>query len=233
MAQTANDGEQANASIAGMKSAPNLILIGPMGSGKSSIGRRLAQRLGLPFVDVDRKSSATGASIPLIFELKEKKASERRDVLARICAGHGQVIATGGARAAARQPRTDADARFVVHLSVTLDNQLRRLAQDRNRPLLQHPTGANACANSVSSAPRCMPPSPTLNDTASGVRQAVGVWKPCCNNWRAVRATPPRRAFRLPPRWIPHRGPDPIRRLDVELGRAATRSGSARPARSR
>ena len=63
-----------------MKSAPNLILVGPMGSGKSSIGRRLADRLGLSFVDADREiESATGAGIPLIFELEGEAGFRERE----------------------------------------------------------------------------------------------------------------------------------------------------------
>ena len=162
-----------------MKSAPNLILIGPMGSGKSSIGRRLAQRLGLPFVDVDREiEHATGASIPLIFELEgEEGFREReRDVLARVCAGHGQVIATGGGAVLLPANRELMPTRgFVVHLSVTLDNQLRRLGQDRNRPLLQHPDRRERLRQlGEQRAPLYAAVADLEYDTGrSGVRQAV------------------------------------------------------------
>lgn len=126
-----------------MKSAPNLILVGPMGSGKSSIGRRLADRLGLSFVDADREiESATGAGIPLIFELEgEAGFREReRETLLRLCRTGPQVIATGGgAVLRADNRRLLAESGFVVHLDVDLENQLRRLASDRTRPLLQRP----------------------------------------------------------------------------------------------
>ena len=126
-----------------MKSAPNLILVGPMGSGKSSIGRRLAERLGLPFVDADREiEQATGATIPLIFELEGESGFREREheVLAYLCAGSGRVIATGGGAVLHPQTRALLPAcGFVVHLAVDLDSQMRRLAHDRSRPLLQHP----------------------------------------------------------------------------------------------
>ncbi len=124
-----------------MKSAPNLVLIGPMGSGKSSIGRRLAERLALPFVDADREiERSTGAAIPLIFELEGEAGFRAREheTLARLCAGHGQVIATGGGAVLHADTRALLPARgFVLYLAVDLETQLRRLSNDRNRPLLQ------------------------------------------------------------------------------------------------
>lgn len=124
-----------------MKSAPNLVLVGPMGSGKSSIGRRLAERLGLPFVDADREiERATGATIPLIFEMEGEAGfrARERDTLLHLCAGEGQVIATGGGAVLHPDTRTLLPARsFVLYLAVDLDSQLRRLAHDRGRPLLQ------------------------------------------------------------------------------------------------
>ena len=126
-----------------MESASNLILVGPMGSGKSSIGRRLADRFGLPFIDADREiESATGAAIPLIFELEGEAGFREREheVLARLCRSSPAVIATGGgAVLRAENRRLLADHGFVVYLDVDLDCQLRRLANDRARPLLQRP----------------------------------------------------------------------------------------------
>ena len=125
-----------------MKSAPNLVLIGPMGSGKSSIGRRLADRLALPFVDADREiERCTGAAIPLIFELEGEAGFRAREheVLARLCEGQGQVIATGGGAVLHPDTRALLPRRsFVLYLAVDLESQLRRLSSDRSRPLLQH-----------------------------------------------------------------------------------------------
>ena len=124
-----------------MKSAPNLVLVGPMGSGKSSIGRRLAERLSLPFVDADREiEHRTGATIPLIFELEGETGFRAREheTLAHLCAGHGQVIASGGGAVLHPDTRALLPARsFVLYLAVDLETQLRRLANDRGRPLLQ------------------------------------------------------------------------------------------------
>lgn len=126
-----------------MKVAPNLILVGPMGSGKSSIGRRLARRLGLVFVDADTElERQTGATIPLIFELEGEAGFRQREraLLASLCEGRDQVIATGGG--AVLDPHTRrqlAAAGFVISLKIDIDRQLQRLARDRVRPLLQTP----------------------------------------------------------------------------------------------
>lgn len=124
-----------------MKVAPNLVLVGPMGSGKSSIGQRLARRLGLAFVDADEAlERQTGARIPLIFELEGEAGFRAREraLLAELCEGQGQVIATGGGAVldAATRARLG-EAGFVVHLTIDIDRQMQRLARDRTRPLLQ------------------------------------------------------------------------------------------------
>src|SRR6478609_5063573 len=76
-----------------------LVLVGMMGAGKSSIGRRLAQRLGVPFVDADTEIEiAAGMSIPDIFASHGEddfRAGEAR-VIARLLDGGAQVLATGG-----------------------------------------------------------------------------------------------------------------------------------------
>src|SRR3546814_20752953 len=82
-----------------MNPAPNLVLVGPMGSGKSSIGRRLAERFGLAFHDADREIEAqAGPSIATIFECAGEADFRARGqiVLAGLLAGEGTVIATGG-----------------------------------------------------------------------------------------------------------------------------------------
>lgn len=124
-----------------MKVAPNLILVGPMGAGKSSIGRRLARRLGLRFVDADTElERQTGATIPLIFELEGEAGFRQRErtLLAQLCAGQDLVIATGGGAVLdADTRRTLAATGFVIHLKIDIDRQLHRLSRDRQRPLLQ------------------------------------------------------------------------------------------------
>jgi|SRR5690606_39148975 len=123
-----------------MNPAPNLVLVGPMGSGKSSIGRRLAERFDLAFLDADREVEAqAGASISTIFECAGEADFRAREqiVLARLLAGEGAVVATGGG--AVTDPLTRDLLRqrgFVVHLHIDVPGQLERLARDRTRPLL-------------------------------------------------------------------------------------------------
>jgi shikimate kinase len=123
-----------------MNPAPNLVFIGPMGAGKTSIGKRVAARLGLRFVDVDQQlEETTGARIPLIFECEGEVGFRAREsaLIAMLCAQRGQLIATGGgAVLTPANRRALAGHGFVVHLDIDVDRQLRRLARDRSRPLL-------------------------------------------------------------------------------------------------
>ena len=82
-----------------MNPAPNLVLVGPMGAGKSSIGKRLAERLGLAFVDADRDVELrTGVAVGTIFECEGESGFRLREraALAELLAGRDQVVATGG-----------------------------------------------------------------------------------------------------------------------------------------
>lgn len=126
-----------------MNPSPNLVLVGPMGAGKTSIGRRLAERFGLPFVDADREIEAhTGASVSTIFDCEGEAGFRAREgaILAELLAGSGQVLATGGGAVLAPGNRQLLRERgFVVHLHADVEAQLARLARDRTRPLLQRP----------------------------------------------------------------------------------------------
>lgn len=126
-----------------MKHAPNVVMIGPMGAGKSCIGRRLAERFGLAFVDVDQAIvEHAGASIPTIFELSGEAVfrAHEREVLQRLLAGENQLISTGGGAVLDAGNRAQLRARgFVIHLHVGVASQLERLHRDRSRPLLQRP----------------------------------------------------------------------------------------------
>lgn len=118
----------------------NVVLVGPMGSGKSHVGRLLAARLDLDFADVDARIEAdAGMPIPAIFASEGEAGFRAREsrVLAETLAQSGQVVATGGGavldagnRAAIRT------AGWVVYLQVDPAEQLRRLAGDASRPLL-------------------------------------------------------------------------------------------------
>lgn len=119
----------------------NIYLVGPMGAGKTTVGRHLADLLGCPFVDSDHEIEArTGASIPWIFE-KEGEAGFRlreESVIDALTQKQGIVLATGGGAVGRAQNRHFLKERgIVVYLYTSVDMQLARTARDRNRPLLQ------------------------------------------------------------------------------------------------
>lgn len=124
-----------------MNPAPNLVLVGPMGSGKSSIGKRLAERFGLAFADADRDiETRTGTSVSTIFDCEGEVGFRTREraALAELLAGDGLLVATGGGAVLDPDNRRLLRARgFVVWLQVGVAEQLERLARDRTRPLLQ------------------------------------------------------------------------------------------------
>lgn len=123
-----------------MESARHLVLVGPMGAGKTSIGRGLARHFGMEFADSDHEVEArTGAAIPTIFECEGEAGfrSREREALASLLAGPAVVLATGGG--AVLDPgnrRLMAAHGFVVHLHADVDAQRERLERDRSRPLL-------------------------------------------------------------------------------------------------
>ncbi|HBO14497.1 MAG TPA: shikimate kinase AroK [Halieaceae bacterium] len=118
-----------------------VFLVGPMGAGKTTIGRQLARSLGLGFADSDTEIEArTGADIPWIFDVEGEAGFRDREeaVLAEMTTWDDTVLATGGGavlRPANRQVL--AERGFVIYLRTTLEEQLRRTRKDRNRPLLQ------------------------------------------------------------------------------------------------
>ncbi|NDK39134.1 shikimate kinase [Pseudoxanthomonas gei] len=124
-----------------MNPAPNLILVGPMGAGKTSIGRRLAERFGLEFTDVDQVVvERCGATINTIFEHVGEAGFREREkaALGQVLAETGKLVSTGGGAVLDRDNRLAMQRRgFVVYLRVGVDAQLKRLGRDRSRPLLQ------------------------------------------------------------------------------------------------
>ena len=128
--------ERVKAALAGR----SIVLVGMMGAGKSSIGRRLAQRLSLPFADADHAiESAAGMSIPEIFAQhgeEEFRKGERR-VIARLLGDGQTVIATGGGAFQASETRERVAAHAVsVWLKADTDVLLRRVRKRSNRPML-------------------------------------------------------------------------------------------------
>ncbi|CAN5287682.1 shikimate kinase [soil metagenome] len=123
-----------------MNPAPNLVLVGPMGAGKSSIGRRLAIRLGLDFVDLDRRlEQDAGVPVATIFALEGEAGFRRREsaLIADVLTGHGLLVSTGGGIVLDPVNRDLLHRRgFVVYLRLGVEEQLERLARDHTRPLL-------------------------------------------------------------------------------------------------
>ena len=119
----------------------NVYLVGLMGAGKTTIGRSLAKRLGLSFVDSDREIEArTGVSIPTVFEIEGEEGFRKREaqVIADLAQVRSQVVATGGGAVLRAENRACmASSGFVVYLDVPPFTLWERTRHDRNRPLLQ------------------------------------------------------------------------------------------------
>lgn len=126
-----------------MQDLPNLILIGPMGAGKSTIGRLLAAELSRDFHDSDHEIQARcGADIPWIFDVEGEAGFRLREeqVIDDLTVLTGVVIATGGGAVLKEDNRCRLRERgTVIYLFTTVEQQLKRVAKDRNRPLLQRP----------------------------------------------------------------------------------------------
>ena len=119
----------------------NIFLVGPMGVGKTSIGRKLAEEAGLTFIDSDHEIEArTGASIPLIFDIEGESGFRQREsaIIDELSQRDGIVLATGGGAVLDSQNRSHLRQRGkVVYLYADVDVLFERTARDRNRPLLQ------------------------------------------------------------------------------------------------
>jgi len=124
-----------------MEGASNIVLVGPMGAGKSVVGALLAHRLGLGFADVDAEvEAAAGATIAALFRREGEPAFRAREaaVLARCLAADGRVVATGGgAVLAAGNRRCMRERGLVAWLQAAPEVQLRRLEGCGDRPLLE------------------------------------------------------------------------------------------------
>lgn len=119
----------------------NIFLVGPMGAGKSTIGRELADRLHLDFFDSDQEiERRTGADIAWVFDLEGEEGFRLREesVIEDLTEKQGIVLATGGGSVISTQVRNRLSARgIVVYLETTIDKQVARTQRDRRRPLLQ------------------------------------------------------------------------------------------------
>lgn len=129
------------ADIVAALGARSIVLVGMMGAGKSTIGRRLAARLHLPFVDADSEiEAAAGMTIPEIFELHGEphfRDGEAR-VIARLLEGGPAVLATGGGAFMREETRQRIKHKAVsIWLKADTDVIMRRVRRRADRPLLQ------------------------------------------------------------------------------------------------
>ena len=120
----------------------NIFLVGPMGAGKSTIGRHLADELHLDFFDSDQEiERRTGADIAWIFDLEGEDGFRKREenVINDMTDKQGIVLATGGGSIVTKAVRNRLSARgIVVYLQTTIDKQVARTQRDKRRPLLQN-----------------------------------------------------------------------------------------------
>ena len=119
----------------------NIFLVGPMGAGKSTIGRHLADQLHLEFFDSDQEiERRTGADIAWVFDIEGEEGFRRREetVIADLTEKQGIVLATGGGSIISKDVRNKLSARgIVVYLETPIEKQLARTQRDKKRPLLQ------------------------------------------------------------------------------------------------
>lgn len=120
----------------------NLILIGPMGSGKTTVGKQLAKRTRMDFVDSDHIiEDRCGVSISTIFDIEGEAGFRKREtkVLAELCERSGIVLATGGGAITVEENRILLrKSGFVIYLKTSIETQLARTQKNNNRPLLEN-----------------------------------------------------------------------------------------------
>lgn len=119
----------------------NIFLIGPMGAGKSTIGRQLAQMLNMDFLDSDTViEERAGADIDWIFDLEGEAGFRKREerIINELSQSQGLVLSTGGGTIISKESRNHLSARgIVVYLETSIDKQFERTQRDKKRPLLQ------------------------------------------------------------------------------------------------
>jgi shikimate kinase len=117
-----------------------IVIIGFMGAGKTTVGRMLADKLGLPFADADRViEQRTGRAIPQIFEADGEAAFRalEHEITAELLGGPDAVLALGGGAVQHPATRQALRASHVVYLQVGYRESMRRVAHDEGRPMLR------------------------------------------------------------------------------------------------
>ncbi|MBU6953942.1 shikimate kinase AroK [Hahella sp. HN01] len=124
-----------------VKAKKNVVLVGPMGTGKTTIGKLLAKELQFEFVDTDREIEARcGADIPWIFDVEGEVGFRGREksVIADLSQRDAVVIATGGGAVVdPDNQRALKEYGFIVYLHTSVEQQYQRTRKDRKRPLLR------------------------------------------------------------------------------------------------
>lgn len=119
----------------------NIFLIGGMGAGKTTIGRKLAETLQYDFYDIDKEiEQITGVDIPWIFELEGESGFRQREhlMLKQLATKQHIILATGGGSILDPRNRELLMSRgLVIYLKTTVEHQINRLTHDKRRPLLQ------------------------------------------------------------------------------------------------
>lgn len=119
----------------------NIFLVGPMGAGKTTIGKQLARKMKLRFVDADHEiEQRTGVEISLIFEIEGEEGFRDREqaMIEELTQDSNIVLATGGGVILREANRRALQTRgTVIYLNTSVEEALRRTARDRSRPLLQ------------------------------------------------------------------------------------------------
>ncbi|WP_434353223.1 shikimate kinase AroK [Psychrobacter sp. HD31] len=126
------------------KPLDSIFFVGPMGAGKTTIGKLLAKKLGRKFIDSDWYiQECTGADIPWIFEKEGEEGFRQRETSAldELTKLPNLVLATGGGAVMRKQNRKMLQERgLVVYLNASVDVQVERTRKDKNRPLLKNPS---------------------------------------------------------------------------------------------
>ncbi|QJC28745.1 shikimate kinase AroK [Enterobacteriaceae endosymbiont of Plateumaris consimilis] len=120
----------------------NIFLIGPMGAGKSTIGRQLANQLNMEFFDSDEEiERRTGADINWVFDVEGELGFRKREkkIINEITTKKGIILATGGGSITSKETRKYLSSRgIVIYLKTTIEKQLIRTQRDKKRPLLNN-----------------------------------------------------------------------------------------------
>jgi len=124
-----------------MEKPRNVFIVGPMGAGKTTVGKLLADELGLEFLDSDKEiEDRTGADIGWIFDVEGETGFRKREaaMIDELTARSGVLVATGGGAVLLEENRKRLVSRgTVISLNAPLEQQIERTSRDRTRPLLR------------------------------------------------------------------------------------------------